>query len=488
MRVRQHRKRHGKVLVLIVLMVPIFCGIAGLAIDGGILMLEARHAQNVADAAATAAATELRLGNSAEAAIAAANDEIAINNNMTRATISVDVPPATGPYAASSRYAEVRIRQPVDTHLIHVLSGRRTETAAVRATAGVENVTAGAAIIVLDPNPSQFSTSPVPLSAPLNLPSLVAGLEALGVGRINVNGAIHVNNQWGGVDENSQVVGSSAGPPYAVSTTPLLATSTLYCTDLRVVGGVDNPARYQNVQPGQPRPLHANRLPVEDPFKNLPVPTTSVDAANVSGTEYGGRTILTLPLITTTLNPGVYDYINVISGRVVFNPGVYIIRGTNSGQPALNLVAGEIHANGVMFYLTNTIAYAASDGLPDASDGETRPASPASGNLVPSAVINFGLTGSSFTPLSSPGSPFNGLLIYQRRQDRRPVMLVQESIINTGTINGAIYAKWGHVVLAGLGTYDARIVAGTMRLVAVLNLTISPSTLFPPAKDVFLVE
>ena len=74
------------------------------------------------------------------------------------------------------------------------------------------------------------------------------------------------------------------------------------------------------------------------------------------------------------------------------------------------------------------------------------------------------------------------------RQDRRPVVLIQENLLGPGTIRGAIYAKWGHVILAGIGTYDARFVAGTMRIVAVSNLTISPSTLFPPAQDVFLVE
>src|SRR5262249_6041312 len=106
----------------------------------------------------------------------------------------------------------------------------------------------------------------------------------------------------------------------------------------------------------------------------------------------------------------------------------------------------------------------------------------------PSAVINFGLTGSSFTPLASSGSPFNGMMIYQRRQDRRPIVMIQENLVGPGTIQGTVYAKWGHVLLAGMGTYDARFVAGTMRLVALATLNINPSTLFPPARDVYLVE
>jgi hypothetical protein len=428
------------------------------------------------------------VGNSAATAIAAATNEVTVNNGMTRATTSVAVPPQSGPYAGVTGYAELRISQPVDTHIIHFLTGRTTETAAVRAVAGVEDSTAGAAIVVLDPSPSQFSMDPLPLSLPLSMPSLVAGLEILGIGRANVYGAVHVNNQWGGLDEDNQTVGSASSPPYAVSTTPSLPLTRMYCTDLRVVGGVNNPSQYQNVQSGQPSPLHANRLPVDDPYKNLPVPTTAADSTNVSTTQYGGRTIVTLPLITTTLNPGVYDYINVVTGKVVFNPGVYIIRGSNGGTPPLNLVAGQIQANGVMFYLTNSTSYTPASGLPDTGDGEASPAATGSGSLTPSAIINFGLTGSTFTPLTSASSPFNGMMIYQRRQDRRPVVLIQENLLGAGTIKGTVYAKWGHVILAGIGTYDARFVAGTMRLIALSTLNINPTTLFPPARDVYLVE
>jgi hypothetical protein len=80
------------------------------------------------------------------------------------------------------------------------------------------------------------------------------------------------------------------------------------------------------------------------------------------------------------------------------------------------------------------------------------------------------------------------MLIYQRRQDRQPIVLTQENLINAGTINGTVYAKWGHVILAGIGTYDVNVVAGTMRLIALSNLNIKPTILFPPAKDVYLVE
>ena len=45
-----------------------------------------------------------------------------------------------------------------------------------------------------------------------------------------------------------------------------------------------------------------------------------------------------------------------------------------------------------------------------------------------------------------------------------------------------------HDLRRGAGTYDLRFVTGTMRLLTVTDTTIAPTTLFPPAKDVLLLE
>ncbi len=67
-------------------------------------------------------------------------------------------------------------------------------------------------------------------------------------------------------------------------------------------------------------------------------------------------------------------------------------------------------------------------------------------------------------------------------------MFVQQNLLLGGSFAGNIYAKWGHVILAGKGDYDSAIVAGTMRLIALLDMEITPSRPLPPAYDVFLVE
>jgi hypothetical protein len=80
------------------------------------------------------------------------------------------------------------------------------------------------------------------------------------------------------------------------------------------------------------------------------------------------------------------------------------------------------------------------------------------------------------------------MLIYQRRNDFRPIVVIHQSILPGSSLAGTIYARYGHVVFAGSGTYDVRIVAGSGRLVNLLGMTLAPTTLLPPAEDVFLVE
>jgi hypothetical protein len=67
-------------------------------------------------------------------------------------------------------------------------------------------------------------------------------------------------------------------------------------------------------------------------------------------------------------------------------------------------------------------------------------------------------------------------------------VIAYQSLLGNVVFQGTVYAKWGHVLFAGDGTLDFRIVSGTARLVPVLGLTLQPSQLLPPASDVFLVE
>jgi hypothetical protein len=80
------------------------------------------------------------------------------------------------------------------------------------------------------------------------------------------------------------------------------------------------------------------------------------------------------------------------------------------------------------------------------------------------------------------------MLIFQRRNDRRPIVIVKESLLGNTTMEGTIYAKWGHLVLACNGTLQTRIAVGSLRFANVLETRIAPDDLMPAAEDVYLVE
>jgi Flp pilus assembly protein TadG len=486
---RAPQHRCGKLVVLLAVLLPVLISVAGLVLDGGLLMLESRETQHVSDAAATAAAAAIAW-NSGDAE-QTAQEYVHQLNNMPSAVVDVHNPPSAGLYAGRAGFIEVTVEQPYSAHFLAKSGLFGDLTVTTRSVAGTEAATAEAAVVVLDPDPPGVTVGSLPLALPSVTP-LLGGLEVLGLGRLRVDGAVLVNNTGGGFDENGDQVGESQllGLKHACSCTPLVGLTHVLATDIRVVGGVDDPDNYGSIQSGEPSPLKANRRPVPDPYADLPAPTLSADSTNVVSTEYGGVTVLTLPLQPPrVLHPGVYDWIQVIAGRVIFEPGVYIIRGVNPvTQLALNIVIGNVQANGVMFYITNTSTYSPSSGLPDASDGETPPAGPGVLTLVPSALIDVGLFNSQFSGLNDPSSPFDGLLIYQRRQDRRPIVIVQQGLLGNANVSGNVYAKWSHVILTANGTLHSAFACGSLRVLSVLDLRLDPYDPLPPAYDIFLVE
>jgi len=485
------RHRSGKILALFALALPATFAFAGLVIDGGNLLTQSRTAQHAADAAATAAAMSRFQGKTTGDATLVAERYVKQHNGLPDAQVTCHMPPATGPYAGKTKFVEVIVDHPVETHLIHVFGGQKIRHVKARAVAGCEDSTAPSALVVLDPSPAPLTVPPIPLLLP-PAPVLLGGIEILGLGALKVDGAVLVNTEWGHKDEKGRPAGTNAGPPWGISCTPLVNLTKLRARDIRVVGGVDNHKNYGNFSNGKSSPLRANRRPVPDPYADLPVPTMASGGANISNSYYGGKTIVGIPLITppTVLHPGVYDYITIVSGRVIFEPGIYIIRGKHPvTQMSLSLVVGQVTAEGVMFYITDSPGYSPNSGAPDNHDGETEPATPGVLDVLPSAVLNIGLLGSRFSPLNAPGSPYNGLLLYQRRADRRPIVIVQENLLPGTLFTGRIYAKWAHVILAGIGgTYDASFVCGSFRSLVVTDVTLAPSNPLPPAQDVFLVE
>lgn len=110
-------RRRGAVAVLVAVCLTVLVGVAAIAIDGGMLLSQRRHAQMTADAAAMAAACVLyenypvdlgqgNIGNPTGAAqdVASANG---YSNDGVTSTVTVNIPPLSGPYAGLAGYAEV---------------------------------------------------------------------------------------------------------------------------------------------------------------------------------------------------------------------------------------------------------------------------------------------------------------------------------------------------------------------------------------------
>jgi len=489
---RGRARRSGKILVMLAILLPVLCGFAGLVLDSSLLMADFRNLQHASDAAATEAATTLFNGGSSADATAAAIGCVQNENGFAAANVVVNIPPSTGPYAGSPNYVEVIASEQKSTYFVQVFGSLAPSVIQVRSVAGFQASTAASAVDVLEADPPGPIANLSPyVSLSESLPALqLGGLEVLGLGQLQVNGAVLDNNQWGGVDQNGNQVGQSAGPPYGAACMPLISLTSLLARNIRVVGGVDNQANYGNFTAGQPSPLRCNQLPVPDPFANLPAPTVAVDPVNVSATTYGGVQVASVPLIgaPTVLNPGVYDWIQVVSGSAVFNPGVYIIRSVNpQTNLSLQVVAGTVTANGVMFYITTTTTYTPLSGAPDSSDGNTVPPAPGAMQLIPSVVIA-SLAGSSYRALNDPASPFNNLLIYQRRVDRRPIVLADQQLLLAGTLQGTVYGKYSQIVFAANGSFDMSLVGGSIRFANILQTVLAPTQPLPPAQDVYLVQ
>lgn len=467
-------RRAGKSLATFVLAVPTLLGMVGLVLDSGLLLVSQRTAQNAADAGATAAAMELMRG-SASTASSTATTFVQTYNGLSNATVTVNVPPASGAYSGVSNYVEVIVSVPFVTSFIQVLGVNSNQTVTARAVAGFEPINSGQGAIVLNPN-----TAP--------------GITMNGNNtRLIVNGGITVNSLGGGVDQYGNPVSSPLGNnTYAFRTqTTTQNPAPVVATAIWVAGGIDNIANYQTYDPNYPpnyynpsntdSPVFANlQTLAPDPLASLATPTTSNGVVDTGaypqylgsgqwGTASSPQAVSIGNSDTVTFNPGIYQKITITGGTVTFNPGVYVVGpglGNGNGQQTFNVNGGTVTGSGVMIY--NTGSDYQSNGTPDSSDGNT---------LGTDSNANFGsvsIGGSAqvtLSPINDPSSPFNGILFYQRRWNTQGASVGGNT--STTNLSGTIYDKWGVFTLAGQGAYDAEFVVGSLSISGGAAVTIN---------------
>ena len=382
------------IAVLVLLCLAVLVGVAAIALDGGMALAERRRAQDVADAAAMAAAADLFAhyqtnhgqdvsGTAAASAvsIAAANG---YSNDGAQSIVTVRVspaPPVLGdPTITDSSgnlkpgYAEVTV-QYNEPRFFSALWGQGTIPIQARAVArGTWSVVVNG-IMLLDP------------SSP-------GALTATGSARLTVTGAavvVNSNDARGAIASGGATV---TAPAFYFAGTPGDSTS----------GGGQFKGTIQSGAAPTPDPL-AYLVP-PDPTS---LPLESSKTLTISGSQ------------AVTINPGLYVGGIQISGQgnVTLQPGIYYMQGGGfsiSGE-------GAVTGNGVMLYnapLSN------SDSITLSGQGAV-----------------------TITPMTT--GLYQGISFFQDRTSAAPL-----SITGNGNLNmsGTFYAARAPVKISGNGSGD----------------------------------
>ncbi len=321
------RRRRGTVVVLVALCLTGLLGVLAIAFDGGILQNEKKHAQATADAAAMAGASCLYQnypsdsgtdpsGTASSAAFATASAN-GYTNDGTNSVVTVNIPPASGPYAGKSGYIEVLVTYN-QTRSFSSIFGSSSLPVRARAVARGAWVAPNAGVIVLD-----YSGK--------------ATLNAQGNGAATESGApfiVNSNNPSAAVDGGN---GSLVAPEFDIT------------GGYSVNGGgkMTTTPTANNILTG----VH----PTPDPLAYLPVPTQP-PAGTMTQVSLGqGNTMY-------TLTPGSYTNLpNFSQGDVVVfkqasagNGGIFYLAAGGLNSQGASLIMDPLTSGGIMIYNAGT--------------------------------------------------------------------------------------------------------------------------------------
>jgi Flp pilus assembly protein TadG len=302
--------RRGTALAVVgVLMVPII-GVLALVLDGGLLMQERQHAQAVADSAAQAAAITLYQnvssittstpdpnGQAKKIALANASANGYTNDGST-STVTINIPPKSGPNTDQLHYAEV-IVQYNQTRAFSAIWSSSSMSVSTRSVSRGLSKSSGIGFLLLNPTMS-------------------GALSESGLGAVNVTGGAAI------IDSNSSTCAVLSGN--GSITAPNINLSGNYSTS---GGGSFNGTVQTRV------------APTADPYAALAPPDPStLTLQSSSGVTYSKG--------STTLQPGVYRGGITIKGQgsVTLQPGIYYLDGGGLSFSG----TGNLTGNGVLIY------------------------------------------------------------------------------------------------------------------------------------------
>jgi hypothetical protein len=329
---------------------------AAMTIDVGLAYVARRDMQNAADAAALAGADVILEGQSSVLAANAAR-ELALQNGYDNAaadvTVTINIPPTSGPHSGDSDFVEVIIEHPIDAVMARAV-GKTSFDIAARAVAGIDNTPKPYSIITLSETACQS---------------------------MQFNGQVDLSIIDAGTLTNSECTFDA----FSTNGTINVATSANH-----VVGGWNITGGSGDVSLPPSRAGH-----FDDPLIGVPVPTPISEPVQTCPT-YGGSPG------TVTLQPGVYNCTIDPPGQwgLQFEPGDYYITGgiiLNGG--------GDVTFGSGLYFLQGEGLIITGNGVVT-GDGVTF--------YIDEGEVT--LTGTSDTELTAPTSgPYEGIVIFQNR-------------------------------------------------------------------------
>jgi hypothetical protein len=403
------------VALCLLLMIP---AVVALVVDGGMLLTERRRAQASADAAAMAAACVLydnypvdhgqgNVGNPSGAAlnVASANG---YSNDGTTSSVTVNIPPQSGPYAGLPSYVEVIVTYYQGRAFSSFLG---TGTMPVRARA----VARGA---WTDPN--------------------------VGVLVLNYSGKGTLDTQGNAAftEIGAKVIVNSNNPSAALDT----GNGTMRAPEFDITGGYTITGGGQMTTSPIPNNIVTGTHPTPDPLAYIPAPSQPSGASVPTNGNFVAPTYTNASY--TLPNGTVKTYNNVF----VLSPGAY----GGPGQPNLpNFTNGDLVIFKQASVGSDGIYYLTSGGL-NANSADLIMDPTTSGGIMiynagtgTSDGINIAGNSSGYVNLSGPTDGiYTGLMFFQARNAPEDVQIAGNGTFN---ITGTIYVADGTLKVAGNG-------------------------------------
>ena len=314
---RFYRDRSGAIAIMVALLLPMMLGMVAITVDVGIWYAEKRGLQNTADAASMAGGSEIANGSSNATIVAAALADANRNDfDPVKDTITINIPPVSGPNTGNAGSVEIIISRQMPlffTTAFFKLIGDpdRQFNATARAVANTIEVDGDFCILGLDL-------------------TIARAVNVFGTGTATLDCGIAVNSN----DDNALSVGG---------------TATLTTTSVQTVGGISVTGTLNSDSPPE------RSGAIDDPYEDLEIPDfDGCDAGSIGG----GATGTTVSSGSQTFDASDFGGTMVLCGglkvssgaSVILEPGVYII---DQGDFEITGGAG-ITGEGVTIILTSS--------------------------------------------------------------------------------------------------------------------------------------